>query len=166
MTTITKTYALEYGHLLANHAGKCRNLHGHSAKIDIEVEGPINAIEGDSSEGMVTDFSRLSQSVKKILDDFDHQTIVRGDEWIIEATQLYIEKHPEAGKLMDQFTQVLVSPTAENLARQVFLRLKDELDDMVDLVAVTWWETGTARATYTRQDWIDEDVVLEEDDNV
>ncbi|MDP2600705.1 MAG: 6-carboxytetrahydropterin synthase, partial [Deltaproteobacteria bacterium] len=37
MYTVTKTIHFCYGHRLLNYNGKCRHLHGHNARVEIDV---------------------------------------------------------------------------------------------------------------------------------
>lgn len=68
---ITKTYRFEASHVLPHHNGKCANLHGHSYRLDVSVEGPLLA--GGPQAGMVMDFAELSRAVKQhVVDRLDH----------------------------------------------------------------------------------------------
>ena len=70
--SITKQFKFEAAHLLPNHDGKCKNLHGHSYVLEITVSGPI--IETGPKEGTVMDFSDLSKIVdREIISKWDHQ---------------------------------------------------------------------------------------------
>jgi len=72
-TRICKEFTFEASHQLPNHKGKCKNLHGHSYRVQVELSGEINLVEGASDEGMITDFGDLSEIVKtEVLDRFDH----------------------------------------------------------------------------------------------
>ena len=37
MTTVTKTVKFDAAHVLTNHCGLCRNLHGHTYRVDVSV---------------------------------------------------------------------------------------------------------------------------------
>lgn len=50
---------------------KCMNLHGHTYKLSIEVEGDVNP-----ETGMVIDFLILKDIVKQIVKEYDHKIIV------------------------------------------------------------------------------------------
>lgn len=64
---ISKLFSFEAAHKLENYNGKCRNLHGHSYKMEISVHGKVN------ENGMVIDFHELKKAVKdNILDILDH----------------------------------------------------------------------------------------------
>lgn len=73
---ITKQFNFETGHALYGYDGKCRNVHGHSYKLNVTVIGtPITDSE-NVKFGMVIDFGDLKKIVKsEIVDKFDHATV-------------------------------------------------------------------------------------------
>ena len=64
---IAKEFRWEMGHRLPKHDGACRNVHGHSYRMVVEVEGEI-----DPGTGMVMDFADIKMAFKPILDRLDH----------------------------------------------------------------------------------------------
>ncbi len=65
--TVYKTFIIEIAHNLIGHP-TCGVIHGHSAKITVGVNGPLNL-----KTGMVIDFKILKQIIKEIvIDKFDH----------------------------------------------------------------------------------------------
>ncbi len=54
------------GHRLPFHKGLCRNVHGHSYKMVVEITGKLN------KNGMIIDFFDLNRIVKPIIDKYDH----------------------------------------------------------------------------------------------
>lgn len=70
---ICKWYTFEAAHDLPLHNGKCVRLHGHSYKLEVEIEGRVKLIQGDSDDGMVMDFAVLDEYVEReIIDLLDH----------------------------------------------------------------------------------------------
>jgi 6-pyruvoyltetrahydropterin/6-carboxytetrahydropterin synthase len=66
--SITKMFTFDAAHQLPWHRGKCRNLHGHTYRLEVTLAGPIN------EDGIVIDFADLSDAVQsEILDRYDHQ---------------------------------------------------------------------------------------------
>ncbi len=66
-TSVTCTFTFEAAHRLAWHPGKCRNLHGHSYRLDVTVAGPLDA------NGVVIDFDELRSVVdREIVVPWDH----------------------------------------------------------------------------------------------
>lgn len=50
---------------------KCMNLHGHTYRLIIEVEGDVNP-----DTGMVIDFTILKKTVVDVINEYDHKIIV------------------------------------------------------------------------------------------
>jgi 6-pyruvoyltetrahydropterin/6-carboxytetrahydropterin synthase len=67
---ITKGFTFEAAHQLPWHEGKCRNLHGHSYRLEVTVAGPIN------ENGVVADFADVGSVVKRVvIEKYDHQNL-------------------------------------------------------------------------------------------
>ncbi len=71
MFRLTKTFAFEASHQLPYHAGRCRNLHGHSWKCSLVVEGD-RLVEDGPSAGMLMDFGDLGRVTRGLHDRLDH----------------------------------------------------------------------------------------------
>jgi len=70
MFSVTKEFTFDAAHYLTKYHGKCENLHGHTYKLHITVEGERNA------EGMILDFAVLKRIVKEhILTVLDHSNL-------------------------------------------------------------------------------------------
>ena len=66
---IGKLFKFEAAHRLPNPPGKCKNLHGHSYKLEVVVNGEVNFFSG-----MVIDFDIITGLVNRIIiDNVDHQ---------------------------------------------------------------------------------------------
>ncbi len=66
---LRRRFGFEAAHRLPNHPGKCRELHGHSYKLVVEVDRPV-----DPESGMAIDFSDLKKIVgEHILARLDHR---------------------------------------------------------------------------------------------
>jgi len=64
---IKKEFKFDSAHKLPNYPGKCKNLHGHTWKLIISLEGEVN------EKGMIIDFKDLKQQVnEKVVDKLDH----------------------------------------------------------------------------------------------
>jgi 6-pyruvoyltetrahydropterin/6-carboxytetrahydropterin synthase len=64
-----KTFTLEAAHRLPNvpTGHKCSRVHGHSFRVELHVEGPI-----DPHFGWVIDFAEIKQAFKPFYDQLDH----------------------------------------------------------------------------------------------
>ena len=72
-----KEFSFEAAHKLPlvdkNH--KCFNLHGHSFKVKVTIEGPVNAL------GWVMDFSDIKKFCQPIIEELDHKYLNEIDGW-------------------------------------------------------------------------------------
>jgi 6-pyruvoyltetrahydropterin/6-carboxytetrahydropterin synthase len=66
---IYKEFSFEAAHHLPNvpEGHKCKRLHGHSFRVEVHVEGPLDPILG-----WVMDFADLKRVVKPIISRLDH----------------------------------------------------------------------------------------------
>ena len=75
MTIVTKRITFDAAHILTNHAGLCKNLHGHTYHVDISLAD--TAADAERSD-MVMDFKEIKQLATRLITDrFDHAFIYR-----------------------------------------------------------------------------------------
>ena len=128
---VTREIDFCYGHRLLNYDGKCRYLHGHNGQAVISIEG-----EELDQRGMVLDFGDIKRSVSQWIDDhLDHRMILSREDPVVP----YLEQLEEPLYLLD------VNPTAENIARVIYLAA---VDMGVPVVEVKLWETPHCHATF------------------
>jgi 6-pyruvoyltetrahydropterin/6-carboxytetrahydropterin synthase len=131
MFRVTREIRFCYGHRLLNYDGKCKHLHGHNGKAVIVLETP--ALD---PLGMVVDFSQIKQKVGAWIDQtLDHQMILHRDDPALP----FLLKQGEPVHVVD------VNPTAENIAKLIFDRVKAQGFPVIE---VTLWETESSFATY------------------
>lgn len=137
---ITKQYSFEAAHRLEAHEGKCRNLHGHSYRVQVEFAGNVNT--AGPSSGMVVDFGDVSKILNAIIFEVDHKFLCAHDN----------ENTPLADALKGREEVVLDIPTstAENLVEWFAIRIQQFSWDPATLESVTVWETATSSATWVR----------------
>jgi 6-pyruvoyltetrahydropterin/6-carboxytetrahydropterin synthase len=63
---VTKIFNFNFAHFLPNYKGCCSNLHGHSAKIEVTLYGPIHP-----DTGMIMDFKVMKNIIDYILNNTD-----------------------------------------------------------------------------------------------
>ena len=69
-TRVTCSFTFEAAHRLPWHAGRCRNLHGHSYRLEVTVAGPL------TENGVVVDFDELGEVVRRVVvDRWDHRDL-------------------------------------------------------------------------------------------
>ncbi len=65
---VCKSFSFDAAHYLPNYEGKCKNLHGHTWKLEVEVSGLV-----DQATGMVIDFVQLKKAVnREVISLLDH----------------------------------------------------------------------------------------------
>lgn len=66
-----KDLSFDAAHYTSGADRKCKNLHGHTFRVEVEIYGEI-----ESESGMVMDFLVIKKIIKNILSDYDHKIIV------------------------------------------------------------------------------------------
>jgi len=69
---ITQTFTFEAAHRLPNvpTTHKCHRMHGHSYRVDLQLDGPVNP-----ETGFVIDFFDLEKAFGPLLEQLDHHTL-------------------------------------------------------------------------------------------
>ena len=76
-------------HSLPRHPGKCKNLHGHTYKVEIVVEG-----EKKEDTECVADFAEVKAQVEEVLDLLDHKHLNEIIEYpTSENIALFLKQH-------------------------------------------------------------------------
>lgn len=138
---ITKIFSLEMAHALLEHDGPCKNIHGHSYRLEITVSGEPKNEPGHPKDGMVMDFADLKKIVnEKIIERFDHALVlnIRSPQNKIEGFEEYF------GKII--FT--VYQPTCENLLLDMKAKIEMNLPSNVKLSRVVLRETESSFAEW------------------
>ena len=126
---VKKVFYISYAHRLFQYNGKCENLHGHNAKIEVLIQS-----KRLNKQDMVEDFIRIKDVVGKWLDDnLDHSTILHRYDPLVKD----LLKHRQKLFLLNQ------NPTAEviaNVIKDAIKRLK------LNVKGVRVWETPSSMA--------------------
>ena len=68
---VRRRFGFEAAHRLPHHEGKCREMHGHSYELVVNVERSV-----DPASGMAIDFSDLKRVVREqVVDLLDHRCV-------------------------------------------------------------------------------------------
>ena len=135
MITVTKTIRFDAAHILTNHQGLCKNLHGHTYRVDVSVTQG----NGDTSD-MVIDFKDLKRIASEVVcERFDHAFIYNTESAGEREIAAVVEKNGM------RTVAIPFRSTAENLARMFFGELKARIPG---LSAVKVWETADSCAEY------------------
>ena len=65
---VAVAFEFDAAHNLPNYAGKCERLHGHTYRLEVFCEAPV-----DPSTGLAVDFAELKRVVRsRVVDVLDH----------------------------------------------------------------------------------------------
>ena len=135
MITVTKTVKFDAAHVLTNHQGLCKNLHGHTYRVDVSVAQPA-----DDDRDMVIDFKDLKALATEVIcDRFDHAFIYNTEAAGAMEIAAVVEKNGM------RTVAIPFRSTAENLAKMFYNDLKPHLPG---LSSVKVWETTDNVAEY------------------
>lgn len=144
---VTKEATFDCAHMLTGHEGLCKNLHGHTYKVQVSVTGrPLT--EGPSM-GMIIDFKHLKRAMQEvIISQFDHAVIFSDIKYRGQAENaLYVWAVSEGMR----YVILPERTTAENMAKffkkRIFEYLVEELElhNITD-VSIRLYETPTSYA--------------------
>ncbi|NNK27784.1 MAG: 6-carboxytetrahydropterin synthase [Flavobacteriaceae bacterium] len=143
---ITKQFSFETGHALYGYDGKCKNVHGHSYRLDVTVIGRPISDNNHVKFGMVIDFSDLKKIVKEeIVDVFDHATIFNKNTPHVElAKELEARGH---NVILADY-----QPTSEMMVIDFAQKINDRLPNNIKLHSLKLQETATSFAEWFASD--------------
>jgi 6-pyruvoyltetrahydropterin/6-carboxytetrahydropterin synthase len=96
--SVSKIFTFDSAHSLRDYNGPCKNIHGHTYKLEVKIEGEID------NRGLIMDFHDLNRIVKEeIIVKLDHfylndifefnPTCENIAVWIYEKLEKLITKH-------------------------------------------------------------------------
>ena len=131
MHQVTKIIHFCYGHRLLNYEGKCRHLHGHNGKVEIQLSREML-----DSRGMVVDFDEIKQVVQTWINtELDHKMLLNRADPILPVLQ----------QLGEPVYVLNTNPTAESIARLIY---EFAASRQLPVTAVRLWETDASFASY------------------
>jgi 6-pyruvoyltetrahydropterin/6-carboxytetrahydropterin synthase len=111
--------SISSAHMLRGYQGNCERLHGHNYRIEVTICSPdLNNI------GILADFREIKQSLKDCLNPLDHRLLNDLPEFSSD------------------------NPSAENIARHIFLKLKPMIKEPARLFEVEVWESDNCSALF------------------
>ena len=134
MVTVTKTVKFDAAHVLTNHQGLCKNLHGHTYRVDVSATG-------NGSADMVIDFKELKALATDVIcSRFDHAFIYNTASVGECEIAAVVEKNGM------RTVAIPFRSTAEILAKMFYNELKSRVPG---LSVVKVWETADSCAEYS-----------------
>ena len=125
---IAKEFRWEMGHRLPEHFGKCKNIHGHSYKMIVELEGEV------VESGMVMDYYDVKKMVEPVVEKLDHAFMVYKDDKEIIS---FLEK------MKSKMVVVGFQSTVENICKYFLSEIKKlRFPQNVKNISVRIYETA------------------------
>lgn len=140
---VTKEFTFDMSHMLAGHPGLCKNVHGHTYKLQVTAKDMGNLGE----DGMVVDFKDLKNVINGlIVDKCDHAFMYN------QASDENAEH--DIAKTLIQYNKKVVKvnfrPTAENMVHWMFAKVLQDSD--LHIQKIRLYETPTSYAEATLGD--------------
>lgn len=137
---VAKEFHWEMGHRLPFHTGGCQNIHGHSYRLWVEVEGTTN------KHGMVVDYFDLKQIIEPIVARIDHSFLCdEQDDLMLNFLAQTPLKH----------VVVPFNTTAENVAGWLMELIAEQLHHLPNITSLTVRLHETERTYAERQQQIE-----------
>jgi 6-pyruvoyltetrahydropterin/6-carboxytetrahydropterin synthase len=140
MLIVSKTVSFDAAHLLTGHGGQCKNLHGHTYRVSVELaaDAPVPG----QPEDMVMDFRELKEVLKtEVVAPCDHAFLYDTESAVECDIAATLQKHGLRTYAMGYRS------TSENLARHFFEKIAAR---GLPVMAVSVSETPESCATYRR----------------
>lgn len=135
---LTKEFSFEMAHALVGYDGACREIHGHSYRLFVTVEGEPCTSEQSPKLGMAVDFGDLKRIVRQtVVEPFDHSFVIRRTPDTAEVIAV-LKRH--FAKIYDTEWQ----PTCEHLAEHFASLITPRLPEGVKLRRIKLCETATS----------------------
>ena len=132
-TVIAKEFRWEMSHRLPFHTGDCKNIHGHSYKIRIELSGDAD------DNGMLLDYYDIEKIVMPLIRKLDHAFICNESDTIMLD---FLTKNKFKHYIIKETT------TAEHLAEYILNELAPEFkkNSNIEHIKIRVYETEDAYA--------------------
>ncbi len=122
LVKVAQTFRWEMGHRLPRHSGGCKNLHGHSYKMIVELVGWLR------SDGMVIDYYDIKKEIKPLVAALDHSFLCSTDDELMVSFLKTVDL---------KAVYVDFPSTAENIARYFLAAIRTGLKRHENLRSVT-----------------------------
>ncbi len=146
MIRVTKEFTFDMAHALFNYDGPCKNIHGHTYRLQVTVSGYANQDPQNAKCGMLIDFGQLKKIVADhVIDKYDHALVLN------EAVPASLRASCYA--ISEKVHFVSFQPTCENMLISIKFTLLPILESIgFTLQTVRLCETPTSWAEWRRED--------------
>lgn len=136
MISITKKIEFETAHRLSDYNGPCREIHGHTYKLEMTISGPVQ-----EETDMVLDFKILKKILKSaVLNHLDHALILKDN--------------PENHRILENYSGKITWMSTEPSVERMLLFLADAISRLLPqptcLESLQLYETSNSYATWKK----------------
>jgi 6-pyruvoyltetrahydropterin/6-carboxytetrahydropterin synthase len=138
---LTRVFLFDMSHVLLNYPGKCKNIHGHTYRLEVTVKGVPCNDETSPKKGMLIDFSDFKNLIQdKIITTWDHALMIHqnSDPILLNALKNNYEK----------IIAVSFQPTTENMICELAAIIKKLLPSDLQLFSLRLYETEKSFAEW------------------
>ena len=134
MITLTKKFEFEAAHRISNYDGLCREIHGHTYKLEVTIFGPIDPVTD-----MILDFKSIKNLIKtSVIEQFDHALLLKDNE----------EKRNFFKDYSGKNTWMKTEPTAERMVQGMANTLQRLIPSPAQLDSLLLYETSNSFASW------------------
>ena len=138
---LTRVFNFDMAHALLNYPGKCRNIHGHTYKLEVTVKGVLCNDNASPKKGMLIDFTDFKKLIdENIINVWDHALMIHQDN---DPDLLHA--------LRNNYEKVIVvpfQPTTENMVCELSSLIKKILPLNLQLFSLCLYETEKSYAEW------------------
>jgi len=138
---LTRIFNFDMAHVLLNYHGKCKNIHGHTYKLEVTVKGTPSNDDASPKKGMLIDFSDFKNLIEKnIITVWDHALMIHRDTDPILLNALN-----------NNYEKIIIAPfqpTTENMICELASLIKKLLPTDLQLFSLRLYETEKSFAEW------------------
>ena len=138
---LTRVFHFDMAHVLLNYPGKCKNIHGHTYKLEVTVKGSPCNDDTSPKKGMLIDFSDFKNLIHdEIIAVWDHALMIHQntDTVLLNALRNNYEK----------IIVVPFQPTTENMICELATTIIKILPADLKLFSLRLYETENSFAEW------------------
>jgi len=138
---LTRVFSFDMAHVLLNYHGKCKNIHGHTYKLEVTVKGAPCNDDASPRKGMLIDFSDFKKLIEdEIITVWDHALMIHQDS---DPVLLCALKNN-----YEKIIPVPFQPTTENMICELAAIIKGILPVHLQLFSLRLYETEKSFAEW------------------
>lgn len=127
---VTREITFDSAHMLSNYVGRCHNLHGHTYRLQVTLEGGVK-----NETGMVIDFKTIDQYIRSVVDSYDHAIIFSSEKYREEPENELLHWAEKFGM---NYIVCRNKCTAENIALDICCDVQHLVGDSYKVTCKLW----------------------------